>query len=424
MQRFERTVTCIRCAGTLAVLFIWACGCGKPPEPPVEVVRPVRMMKVEPQAAEFDRTFPAVVRAEDKADLSFRVAGTLTEFQVKAGNRVKAGDLLARLDPRDFRTAVDNARSALSAGERDLEVLKAGTRAEDIGQIEAKVTAAETRLQQTNVEYDRQKQLVEGGVVAKANLDRAGTMRDVAQADVDAAKQELAKARAGARPEEIQASEARVEGLRTQLQQAEAALADTELKAAFDGVVAQTYVDNFQAVQAKQNILSLQNIAGIELELQVPESLIQRKRTGENVSFSVILPSSPGQEFSAEFRSFSTDADPQTQTYTLKIGMARPEGVNVLPGMTAQVRIRAEGNSTSSNRILVPSQAVFGVAEDKAAVWIVDPASGTVSRRDVQVGELSADNIEILGGLNTGEAIATAGVSQLREGLKVRPLGE
>ncbi|UCD58527.1 MAG: efflux RND transporter periplasmic adaptor subunit, partial [Candidatus Hydrogenedentota bacterium] len=111
-----------------------------------------------------------------------------------------------------------------------------------------------------------------------------------------------------------------------------------------------------------------------------------------------------------------------TQTYRLVLTMPAPEGVNILPGMTANVH-GSEQAEINGDRFVVPAIAVFADEAGVPHVWVIDQENNAVHRRKVTTGDLTGtDSIQILDGLKSGETIALSGVSQLREGMKVRPV--
>ncbi|MCC6486440.1 MAG: efflux RND transporter periplasmic adaptor subunit [Candidatus Hydrogenedentes bacterium] len=386
--------------------------------------RPVKMMTIESPAAEVERKFPAVARAGDRSDLSFRVSGTITEIAAVEGKEFSAGDVLARLDPRDFENRVAEAKSTLAGAEADLALLKAGSRAEDIALLEAQLAAASARAAQSQSDFNRQKQMYERGLIAKSEFEVSETTFTVASREMESASQQLAKARSGARPEEIQSAEARVESVRVKVREAEAALDDTFLRAPFDGLVGTVYVDQFQEIQGKQAVLSFQNIGGIELELQVPESLVLQRRAGGTHTFEVAFAGDTSKSYPAELRQFSTEADTVTQTYRLTLGMDAPPDLNVFPGMTAEVTVKVSGLDAGKAPLLVPVESVGAATDGSATIWLIDTQSMQVHSKPVKTGRLTGDSIEVLEGLQPGDTIATAGVSQLRDGMAVRPIGQ
>lgn len=413
----------VLCGVSAVLVAAMGAGCGPQEEGSApEISRPVAMITIDEPSAVWERTFPGQVRAATQSELSFRVSGTLLEIPVDEGKRVKQGDVLARLDRRDFETRLADARSALAAGTAELDALRAGTRPEDIASLEAQVNAAQARRDQAQADFDRQRQLFDEGLAPRSDFEKSETTLTIALQDAEKASQELSKARNGARPEDVEAAEARVEGLRARVQEAEAALTDTTLRAPFDGVIAVVHADAFQEMQAKQTMVTMQDLAGLEVTLQVPESLVLVRQAGITPVILVSFAGRPDEEYAAEIRALSTKADPSTQTYALTLALPAPEGLTVLPGMTAQARIRAEAAEGAAGAVRVPIQAVGSDAAGNPYVWVIDSGTMRAARRSVRTGELRGDAIEIVEGLTSGERVAAAGVYSLQEGQLVRPL--
>jgi len=357
----------------IAGLAFLLASCGKKEEETAtkEVVRPVKTMKIASADEAFRQTYPGRVRAAKRADLAFQVDGPLIELPVDEGQAVKKGDLVARIDPKDFQTNLRNA--------------------------EGQMAKAEAALQLARSEYERVQRIREKdpGAVSEAMIDRRREAVNKAQADIKSVK-------------------AAVDAVKDQLSY-------TYLRAPFPGVIAKRYVDNFQEVRAKQPIVSLQDVSEIEILVDVPELIIARARRGDAQAVAE-FEATPGQEYELTLKEYSTEADPRTQTYRLVLTMPAPEGVNILPGMTANVHgIKPPGDA--EDRFVIPAIAVFGDEAGDSNVWVVDQESMTVHRRKVITGDLTGmDRIQIVDGLQSGEMIGVSGVSQLREGMKIRPV--
>ena len=251
--------------------------------------------------------------------------------------------------------------------------------------------AARAEVERTDADFRRYSALYEKDAVSKAQLDQALAARDVARA----------------REEDATAN-----------------LDDTYLRAPFSGQIAETFVENFQDVQAKEPILSLVNVSRVEIVIDVPENLVARLKAVQRDSrFAARFDAAPGQEFAARVSETAAQADPRTQSFRVTFALPQPEGVNVLPGMTATVmRYPPPGEAVE---IVVPAVAIFADEAGSPHVWIVDRASGTVERRSVRTGELSEnDLIVVLEGLVPGEDVAVSAVSQIRDGMTVRPIEE
>ena len=194
---------------------------------------------------------------------------------------------------------------------------------------------------------------------------------------------------------------------------------DSRLVAPFSGVIARRYVENFQNVQAKEPIVSLQDLSELEIVIHVPERVVHHApRRAVGVAVFEAL---PGRTFPVQLRTFSSEADPQTQTYEAVLSMVRPQDVTILPGMAAEV-LPDSASGGAEEPLTVPLRAVSAGADGSSQVWVVDPESQRVALRQVEIDRLSGDVAVIRAGLEPGEQIVTAGVQHLRDGMRVRPL--
>jgi RND family efflux transporter MFP subunit len=212
------------------------------------------------------------------------------------------------------------------------------------------------------------------------------------------------------------------------LAKAEKAVADTRLTAPFGGRVATRFVENFQDVQAKQPIISLQDVEGLEILVDVPESrFIRATRPGQPPpTLTARFDAFPDRRFDLAIKEFATEADPTTQSFRVVLSMPQPEDLQILPGMTAMViaELAATGDAESAG-FRLPAIAIFADEAGRSQVWVVDPQDNTVHRRAVETGKLvGADSIRVESGLEPGELVAVSAVSRLREGMEVRPIEE
>ena len=132
------------------------------------------------------------------------------------------------------------------------------------------------------------------------------------------------------------------------------------------------------------------------------------------------ITSVPDRTFPARVKEFATTADPVTRTFQVRLIFDRPDGVSVLPGMTARVRARVWGGDS----VRIPVSAVASNAQYQAFVWKVDPAAMTVSPAPVEIGDLHGDEVEVNSGLQAGDMIAVSGLLYLQDGMQVRRFGD
>ncbi len=362
-------------SGAAIVLFLFA-SCGKQEEVvEKEVVRPVKVFHVSAAGDMSGIELPGKVRASQRVDLAFKeVGGRLIELPIagREGQRVQKGELLARIDPTDFRVSLEHAKGQLKAAAAAVELAES--------------------------EYKRVLRIREQdpGAVSASMVDRR--------------RETLNQARA-----QVQSLKAIVADARNKLQY-------TRLLAPFAGVIARRYVDNFEEVKPKQPIVSLQNVDFIEILVDVPENLMAiRKKGGDALRVFTEFPTAPGKRFKLQFKERAGDADPATQTYQVTFLMKQPEGINVLPGMTTKVIAAAAETGRPANReIRIPAIAVVTDPVGKNYVWVLDTEKMTVHRQDVVIGPpTGSEDIIVTGGLQGDETIVTAGVLKLKEGQKV-----
>jgi RND family efflux transporter MFP subunit len=356
----------------LSPLVFGACGSGPEPEP--KPPQRVKAMKVLDASSLSTRAFPGRAAPGREVNLSFRVGGPLVALPVSVGDRVEEGALVARIDPTDYESAVN-------AVEAELQAAQASARraAADLGRIEATFRD-------------------DPGATSQTARDRARQLRDSAAASV-------------------RAVQATVDGARDQLSY-------TSLEAPFGGDVVETYVENFETVLPKQPIARIIDKSNIEFVISVPETLISYAPnvTRAEVTFDAL----PGVMVPATIKEIGREATQATRTYPVTLLMSQPEGAEILPGMAGTARIEAElPEGALQLGIQIPTTAMFtGDDPAKSYVWVIDEATRTLERRQVEPGGLSEFGVLIRSGLQAGERIVVAGVSVLSEGQEVVPLDD
>lgn len=258
----------------------------------------------------------------------------------------------------------------------------------DDADYQASFDAAQAQLTQTEGNFKRAEELIQKNYVSQAEFDKI-------KADFDIARSNLSKARK--------------------------ALNDTRLQAPFAGVVARTFVDNFQEVQAKEPVLSLQNNNALELVVNVPEALVLKRDDRAALEIKASFEAIPGKQFELAVKEFATEADPDTQTFRYVLSILDGEGNNLLPGMTATVHVAAS-SETRSGRVIIPLSALVAGDNGGKSVWLVSQ-DNTVGLKPVVIGELSgADSVAVREGLASGDKVVVAGTAALVSGLEVKPV--
>lgn len=340
-------------------LILLLAGCGH--EEPVQVtVRPA--MVVQPLLASLSSdSYPGEVRARFEPDLAFRVGGKVIKRLVEEGERVKANQPLAELDPQDMRLQLEASR--------------------------AQVAAAEANLQLVRAERDRYKTLMDRQMVSKSQYDNAENL--------------------------FLSGEARLKQMKAEFTVSDNQAGYAVLRASQDGVIARRLVEVGQVVAAGQTVFTLATDGEREVLISVPEQSFSRFKIGQTVA--VELWAQQDQRFAGRIRELSPAADPRSRTFAARITFAGGK-VPAQLGQSARVFIQADEASALS----VPLSAL--TAENGATyVWRID-ADNIIKRTPVRVATYGQDTVPVLEGLSATDWIVAAGVHVLHDGEKVRPV--
>jgi RND family efflux transporter MFP subunit len=338
--------------------------CGAEPEAAASPEgRPVRTVVAEKREAGTPIVLTGRIEAEDEVTLAFRISGRLLENSLRLGDRLEAGQVVARLEPQNELNALRTAQANLAA--------------------------AQGQLTQARNHFERQNTLLRDGWTTRANHDQATQALQTARSQVEAAEAEL--------------------------KVAHDLVGFTELKADAPGIVTATGPRAGEVVQVGQMILKVARQGGRDAVFDV-SAQVMRSVPGDP-EVTVTLTDDPSVTAQGRVREVGPQANPVTRTFTVKVGLSDPPAAMRL-GATVTGRVQREALAT----IEIPATALTKVNR-QPAVWIVDPASRAVSIRNVDVLRYDPALVAISGGLDVGEIVVTAGVQALHPGQKVRLLG-
>lgn len=382
--------------------------------------RPAKVATVTASSSVVTRKYPAIVLPSREIELSFKVSGQVVELPLRAADNVKKGDVIAQIDTRDFENQIAQLQSQKDQATAQLDALRSGARAEEIAALEANVESAQAQVEQTADALNRAQQLLERGVSTRAQVEGAQAEARVAAANLRAQQEQLRIGEVGGRPEEIAASEAALRGIDAQIKVAQDSLSDATLKAPFDGIVARREIENFSNVQAGQSVALLQGLDVVHLAFDIPSpDVTELSRNGPGgITSTALFDALPDEEFETELVEFSVQADSSTQTYRGRVAVTVPEGAVILPGMVASVISKTEG---AAAQLRAPLSAIAASPNGQPYVWLVSE-TGVVSQQEVTLGEASGMNVVISAGLSDGDTVISAGVSQIIDGMTVRPI--
>ena len=354
-----------RLPGTLALtVLLCACQPGEDAKPVPEPIRPVRVVTVEEAPGGETVILTGNVQSQDEVNLAFRVSGQLIARSVNVGDRVRAGQVVARLDPANARNALEAARANLAS--------------------------AMARLTEARNTVARYEPLMPRGFVPRVQFDRAVEARQAAQAQVDA--------------------------VRAQVATAENNLSYTNLVADGAGTVTARGAEPGEVVAAGRMVVQLARQGGRDAVFDVPARVKDTASAEDPVE--VVLSSDPAVRATGRVREVSPQADPVTRTFRVRVGLENPPAAMRLgSSVTGAVHL---GGSAG---IHVPASALTA-SQGQPAVWVLNGADNRVALRNIDVARFELDRVLVAQGLDVGELVVTAGVQTLRPGQEVRLLGQ
>jgi RND family efflux transporter MFP subunit len=344
-------------AFALAVLLL--AGCSRHEAPP-EPIRSVKVVTVGVETFGSSREFAAEVKPRIESRLGFRVAGKIVRRQAEAGQRVKQGEVLAQLDPRDYQLAADAAR--------------------------AQVAAALTNHDLAAADFKRYKTLRDQNFISGAELERRETTLKAAQAQLDQAKAQLAS----------QGNQA----------------AYTNLAADVAGVITAVEAEPGQVVQAGQVIVRIAQDGPRDVVFSVPEDKIAAIKPGSPVGVRLWA---DNRQIEGKVREIAATADPVTRTFPVKVSL----DASASPALGTTVYVLPQSLSMAGTPVIkVPTSALRREGKG-TAVWLLDRQTMTVKSQAVQVATADGNDAVIASGLLPGMQIVAAGVHVLSPGQKV-----
>jgi HlyD family secretion protein len=282
--------------------------------------------------------------------LSSKVAGHLEAVAVQEGDRVTAGQEIARVDTTDLRLALAAARAERAQADAERRLRVAGSRREDIGEAEAQVEKARADLRGAQEDLGRMEKLLASGSGTDKARDDARTRRDMAAANLEAAVERLRKLRAGSRPEEIDAATARVAGADARIAQLEQQIEDAVVKSPVSGVVTEKLAETGELVARGAGLVVVTELARPWLSVYLPEPDLGRIRLGQEAEVATdsgqrrsgrVTFISPQAEFTP--KNVQTPDERAKLVYKVKIGLDNADGL-FKPGMPAEARLRPAGS--------------------------------------------------------------------------------
>lgn len=353
---------------TLLVLLLTltSIGCTEQTVDTKKAIRPIAWTTVNETDLTQLRTLSGIVAPVEATSLSFEVYGKVAKVNVKLGDVVQQGQVLATLNQRNFQLSLQSAQAQLDK--------------------------AKTAMSEAQNTFQRFNTLIKQGLVsqsefdnAKANFESSGSAVDVAQAQVDIAKKNLQ---------------------------------DSTLLAPYNGKITKRLIEPSQQIAAGQAAFEIDGDHGLEVDVLVPETLIQEITL--NDTLLVRFPVLDGVEISGRINEIGARAE-SANAFPITVVLSGSHD-NLRAGMTAEVDFTFSGVGLTGYQgkiIAVPITALRAGLDHEVYVFVYDEAAQVVHKRLVQTENILENKVFVSSGLKQGEIIATAGVAFLRDGQQV-----
>lgn len=342
-------------------------GCKKEETPPSAdlEVRPVKYMVVNTEKSSTTREFSGTVAPTIISELSFRVPGTMVEKYVNLGSKVKKGDVLAKLDPAEYKIKSDG--------------------------IKAQYQEAEARIMNAKSVFLRSKTLFLGNSISKNQYEQDKANYQAALAQLEAAAQNS--------------------------DFAETQLEYTILNAPADGTIAQVNAQLNEAVNAGTSVFTLSESGDLQAVFSVSDAIINKLYENQIVSITSI---SNGEVFKGKITNIGAISNSYGNTFPVKADIINPTP-SLKPGMTLSVKV--DFKNENAGVIYAPVNSVQSGNDGKNFVMVltnIKDGLATVEKRYVTTGEISSIGVEINSGLNSGDYIVTSGNTVISNGQNVK----
>ncbi|MER9553981.1 efflux RND transporter periplasmic adaptor subunit [Mesorhizobium sp. M0323] len=363
----SKSITYRRPAAGLALIVVAAlglAGCSQEKAEVTEIIRPVKVVEIAKASDTRQLSYSGSVRARTEMNLGFRINGKITERLVDIGDRVKPGDVLARVDPTDYELSVRSSQASLDAADRQVETVELTRKRAE--QLYAKNFAPKSQLEQATLAYNQ----------AVATRDSA----------------------------------------RSQLAQAQNQVRYTDLKADKNGIVTSVAADVGQVVGSGTPVVTVAIDGEKEVLIAVPETDIAEFKPGKTVKAGFW--SDEALTLDGKVREVAGSADPQSRTFAVRVSL--PNDPRVLLGMTASIEAAVDNRQ---QLVSIPL-AALAQKDSQSIVWTVDRNGGTVHAHPVKVAAFTPDGVSVADGLKPGDVVVAAGTQFMTENLKVKLTGD
>ncbi|MBD2258276.1 efflux RND transporter periplasmic adaptor subunit [Pseudanabaena sp. FACHB-2040] len=381
---------------------------------------PVEVLTVEPVTSySVSRAYTGEIAALRTSELGFERSGRLVDVLAKEGDRVVAGQPLARLDISNLQTQRQQLVAERSRVQAQLAELQAGPRLEGIAAAEAAVQELEQQLALQQTQRSRRESLYAAGAISKEELDEFTFGQGALQARLDQAQSRLQELRNGTRQEQIAAQLALVQQLDASLADLDVTIGKSTLTAAFDGIVAARQVDEGTVVNAGQSVVRLVENAAPEARIGLPTEAASQLQIGSAQTLRL-----GSETYSATVTALLPEIDPDTRTQGVLFAL-EPSAISRLsPGQTVRVEL---AQTIPADGVWLPIESLTQGIRGLWDCYVLMPTEAgedtyQVQPQAVEILHQEGSRVLARGTLQPGDRIVASGTHRLVPGQRVRPM--
>jgi multidrug efflux pump subunit AcrA (membrane-fusion protein) len=389
-----------------------ASGCAKKQEAEAEAPAPVQVTGVTQEPIRRIVAGDGVLFPLGQSSVMPTISKPVTKFYVNRGDHVKDGQLVATLENRDLKAAVDNLKAQVNQASLNLHSTELATVPEAVVKAQADVQSDTQQLDAAKKLLDSQQKLFEEGALAGRRVDEARVAYASAKAQLDGAAEHLRALNAVGKGDQIATARAQLQSMTAQLAAAEAQLSYSEIRSPRSGVVADRPVYEGEMAAAGTPLLTVMDISKVVARVNVPQNQIAGVKAGQTAE---VAPADGGDMVEGRVTVVSPATDPASTTAQIWVE-CNNSGEKLKPGASVHVKIVTE---LVKNATTVPSSAILPGEEGGTAVLVIDSDS-IAHRHVVTLGIREGDKIQILNGARPGDEVVVVGGLGVDDKAKVR----
>jgi multidrug efflux pump subunit AcrA (membrane-fusion protein) len=375
-----------------------------------EIIIPVRTALVEKGEVSSFLKVTGVVEANETVRVTSEIMGQAKEVKVKDGEEVNKGDILITLGDEQIKIQVAQAQATLDAIQASSDKIKSGARPQEIKQAESALLQAKMNRDSAEENYLRMKKLFSENAISEQQYLQAKNQYDIADVQYQSAQGSYELVIEGAGEEDIKSVEAQVRQAKAALDMAKYQLNNAKIVAPISGRVTSIAVSSGEMVAPSLPLLSIIDVSRLFVKVGISEKDISKIKEGQKINLEI--DAFPERKFRGEIVSKGVAVDQISKTLEVKIEILQPEA-DIPVGVFARGDILVK---TDQDALIIPSSALTRKM-DGIYVYVIE--EGIARQKEVVLGIIQDERVEILKGLSEKEEIVVLGNQELEDGLKV-----